>query len=196
MVFPWGDFFPWSSGPNTVSEGTVKFLFLAAKEQTGHGSYAGFAAGKPRGCSDFLFSHVLGIIIPADKYFSSLLDHLQASGEIHNHRLVYRLLHRIGRKKGQPPAGPKSLPLLKKADGTIASTFEEQQRTWLQQFAQIEAGITITWKALQTQNDGSREQDQPADLLEPKAIPTAWQIQTVLGPWTTSNSPRGHESGW
>ena len=77
IIFPWfshgENIFPMVFGA-TAFEGTVKFLFLAAKEQTGHGSYGGLALGKPGGCSDFLFFHVLGqglVNVPFWEYWTS-----------------------------------------------------------------------------------------------------------------------------
>ena len=56
-------------------------------------------------------------------FYNDLLKQIQASGEISNHRLVFRLLHRLGRKKGAGANGPRPLPMIQKPDGTTASSY-------------------------------------------------------------------------
>ena len=61
------------------------------------------------------------------QHYDTLVQQLQQSGDISDHRMVYRLLTRLGRKKGQGPKGPKPLPMLRSPDGTKACTYEDQQ---------------------------------------------------------------------
>ena len=97
-------------------------------------------------------------------FYDDLLQQIQTSGEISNHRLVFRLLHRLGRKKGASAMGPRPLPMIHKPDGTTASSYIEQQRTWMHQFAHIEAGIPRTWEELEHQHE-SQTPDMPCHDL-------------------------------
>ena len=112
-------------------------------------------------------------------FYTDLLSQLQSSGEMSNHRLVYRLLHRLGRKKGASAAGARPLPMLQKQDGSLATTFLEQQQTWMDQFAQIEAGIQRSWDEMTQQHEDPTYQHRCHDL-EPEAFPSAWQIQSLI----------------
>lgn len=112
-------------------------------------------------------------------FYDDLLDQLQHSGELHNHRLVYRLLRRLGRKKGSGTPAARPLPMLQKPDGTMTTSFTDQQQTWMQQFSQIEAGIERTWPELIAQHEAAACQEKCKDL-EPAAFPGAWQVQTLM----------------
>ena len=46
-------------------------------------------------------------------FYDQLLADIQASGEMADHRMVYRLLMRLGRQKSSAPSGPRPLPLLR-----------------------------------------------------------------------------------
>ena len=93
-------------------------------------------------------------------FYDALLDRLDHAGELHNHRLVYQLLTRLGRKKGGKAPGPKPLPMLKKEDGTFAATYDEQQRMWMTQFAAVEAGVPCSWAQLQQKHRGGSRGSQ------------------------------------
>ena len=112
-------------------------------------------------------------------FYTDLLAQLQSSGEISNQKLVYKLLHRLGRKKGAGAAGPRPLPMLQKPDGTMAQSYLEQQQTWMKQFSQIEAGIEKTWEEMTQQHEAQETHQQCTDL-EPVAFPCAWQIQQLI----------------
>ena len=114
-------------------------------------------------------------------FYDALLDTLDQAGELHNHRLMYKILNRLGRKKGGKPKGPRPLPMLKKPNGDFAATFAEQQHIWMDQFGAVEAGIPCTWPHLQARHNEIPD-DQPAIShdLEPRAFPTVWQTQKLL----------------
>ena len=114
-------------------------------------------------------------------FYDALLDTLDQAGELHNHRLMYKILNRLGRKKGGKPKGPRSLPMLKKPNGDFAATFAEQQNIWMDQFGAVEAGIPCAWPHLQARHNEIPE-DQPVihHDLEPCAFPTVWQTQKLL----------------
>ena len=109
-------------------------------------------------------------------HYDHLLATLEEAGEMSNHRLVYRLLMRLGRKKGSKPPGPRPLPMLRKEDGSCARTYQEQQAIWLEQFSAIEAGIPVTWDQLRQANE-TQQSGLPPHQVEPQAFPTAWEIQ-------------------
>eukprot|EP00435_Cladocopium_sp_Y103_P046244 s495_g13.t1 len=112
------------------------------------------------------------------QYYADLIQQLEAAGEMANHRLVYRLLQQLGRKKGAKPPGPKPLPVLKRDDGTSATSFEEQQMIWLKQFSDIEAGLSVEWSDLCIRN-AAEDPDKILDV-DPMSYPTAWEIQELL----------------
>ena len=60
--------------------------------------------------------------------------------------------------------GPRPLPMIHKPDGTTASSYIEQQHTWMHQFAHIEAGIPRTWEELEHQHE-SQTPDMPCHDL-------------------------------
>ena len=109
-------------------------------------------------------------------HYDHLLATLEEAGEMSNHHLVYRLLMRLGRKKGSKPPGPRPLPMLRKEDGSCARTYQEQQAIWLEQFSAIEAGIPVTWDQLRQANE-TQQSGLPPHQVEPQAFPTAWEIQ-------------------
>lgn len=112
-------------------------------------------------------------------FYTDLLRQLQSSGELANHRLVYKILHRLGRKKGTGAAGPRPLPMLQKPDGSMTTTYCEQQQTWMHQFSQIEAGVERTWDEMLQQHEDTSLQP-PCQDLEPHAFPGAWQVQMLI----------------
>ena len=57
---------------------------------------------------------------------------------------VYRMLQRLGKKKKSNATGPRPLPLLQNGQGGYATSHEEMQAIWCQQFAKLEAGLRIT----------------------------------------------------
>ena len=112
-------------------------------------------------------------------FYNDLLTQLQSSGEISNQKLVYKLLHRLGRKRGAGAGGPRPLPMLQKPDGTMAQSYLEQQHTWMKQFSHIEAGIERTWEEMTMQHEAQQSSPQRTDL-EPAAFPNAWQVQQLI----------------
>ena len=112
-------------------------------------------------------------------FYDDLLQQIQTSGELANHRLVFRILHRLGRKKGASATGPKPLPMIQKPDGTTASSYLDQQQTWMQQFAGIEAGIPRSWEQLEDQH-ATQSPDMPCHDIEPEAFPGQWQIRMLI----------------
>jgi hypothetical protein len=114
-------------------------------------------------------------------FYDALLDRLDRAGELHNHRLMYQVLTRLGRKKGGKAPGPRPLPMLKKEDGSFAATFDEQQQMWMTQFAAVEAGVPCSWPQLQQRHrEDSEDHQVKVHEIDPAAFPTVWQIQSLL----------------
>ena len=111
-------------------------------------------------------------------HYELLVAQLENAGEMSNHRLLYRLLNRLGRRKRSAPTGPKPLPLLRHPDGSCAKTYEEQQLIWRNQFAAIEAALEVTWDELQTAN--AFPPPFASQDMDPRAFPSSWQVQTLL----------------
>ena len=71
-------------------------------------------------------------------FYGSLVQELATAGEIHDSRHMYKLLTRLGGRKSVK-ADAKALPILK-VQGVPVRSFVEQQKLWMKQFADIEAG--------------------------------------------------------
>eukprot|EP00435_Cladocopium_sp_Y103_P032495 s3994_g8.t1 len=71
-------------------------------------------------------------------FYAALVDQLASAGQLHDAKTIYRLLSRLG---GRPPkrSSIRAHPLIT-ADGQCQPTFEAQQRLWMRQFAEVEAG--------------------------------------------------------
>ena len=111
-------------------------------------------------------------------HYDALLAQLEAAGEMANHRLLYRLLQRLGRRKKAAPSGPRPLPILRQSDGTTAQTYHDQQVLWRDQFSAIEAALEVTWEDLQKAN--AFPPPYISQNLDPTAFPSSWDIQLLL----------------
>ena len=108
------------------------------------------------------------------KFYDGLVDQLKEAGELHDFRLVYRLLSRLGGRPAHKTGQRCPLPLLKKSEGDPIGSFREQQRMWLNQFAKVEGGIPMS-------RDSLKQMMPPAVGLPPEivsldAVPTVDQI--------------------
>ena len=74
-------------------------------------------------------------------FYESLVQELGKAGELHDARHMYKLLTQLGGRKNAKSTGT-TLPLLKQ-NGVPVTTFHEQQRVWMRQFADVEAGNII-----------------------------------------------------
>ena len=83
------------------------------------------------------------------KFFDDLLEGMDDALGRGDFKELFRTLVRFGSKRVKQQQRGRPLPILKKPDGSFASTFEQQQKIWLQQFAQTEAGTQIDWATLQ-----------------------------------------------
>eukprot|EP00435_Cladocopium_sp_Y103_P025543 s4003_g6.t1 len=111
-------------------------------------------------------------------YYDQLLVRLQEAGDMHNLKAVHRALTRLGSKKAKQTSLVKPLPLLRHPDGTVATSFTEQQKIWMAQFSQIEAGTQIHWSELcRLDRPGL---GPPQDVHAPDLFPSPWQLQGAL----------------
>ena len=85
-------------------------------------------------------------------FYENLLQEIEDASQLSDFKVVYKTLTRFGSKKAKGAANGRPLPLLTKTDGTPAQSFEQQQQTWQQQFAKIEAGELIAWENLKDLN--------------------------------------------
>ena len=114
-------------------------------------------------------------------YYDILLERLDKAGELHNHRLMYKILNRLGRKKAGCRKGPRPLPMLQKSDGTCAESYRDQQTIWMRQFGDLEAGTQCPWEVLgQDRQNRLDSLNVKATDVEPSVFPTVWQTQALI----------------
>ena len=111
-------------------------------------------------------------------FYDQLLVQLQNSGSLGDHKIVFRTLTRLGRKSSRVAAGPRPLPMLKKEDGSLTSTFLERQNVWMKKFSALEAGQQMSWDTLARLDRPSPF--LPLDLPEAASFPSVWDIQEGL----------------
>lgn len=80
-------------------------------------------------------------------FYDQLLVRLQSADQAADAKQMFRILDRLGRKRAKA-GGPRPLPMLRTSDGQCLQSFQQQQQTWLRQFAEVEAGVPMTWSAL------------------------------------------------
>lgn len=61
-------------------------------------------------------------------FYDQLLVHLQQADGLGDHKTVFRLLTRLGRKTTKNPTMARPLPMLFKANGDLTSSFQERQQ--------------------------------------------------------------------
>ena len=120
------------------------------------------------------------------QWYDDWVRGIQASGEVHDHKQVFRKLIRLGRKRSGMPA-QRPLPMLKTTDGRMAKDFPEVQEIFCQQFAELEAGIKVSATALEELNV------VPPPLLQSELdvdfIPSLWQLQRTLMRFKSGKAP-------
>ncbi|CAL1126924.1 unnamed protein product, partial [Cladocopium goreaui] len=111
-------------------------------------------------------------------YYDQILVQLQNAGELHDLKAVFRLLTRLGSKKIKSGTSIRPLPALRKNDGTLATSFTEQQQVWMQQFSEIEAGVPLHWEVLQRLDRPGL--GPPKDIQCQELFPSPWELQLAL----------------
>ena len=107
------------------------------------------------------------------RWYDQWLEQIQEAGEHHDFGAVYHKLQRLGRRKKAPNAtGPRPLPLIQDKHGHQAQSYQEAQSIWCQQFAELEAGISIEYEQLDKYHRNGPHLDQSAvDLTLLPTIP-------------------------
>ena len=111
-------------------------------------------------------------------HYDQVLVRLQEAGDIHNFKEVHRALNRLGARKTKAVTKFQPLPALRKPDGTLASSFTEQQIIWMQQFSEIEAGSQIHWDELQRLDRPGL--GPPLDIQSQELFPSPWTLRCSL----------------
>ena len=103
-------------------------------------------------------------------FYDGLVDQLRGAGELHDFRLVYRLLSRLGGRPAHKTGQRCPLPLLRKPEGNPMGSYREQQRAWLQQFAQVEGGLPMSKDSLAQVMPSSV--GLPPEIVSMEVVPT------------------------
>ena len=111
-------------------------------------------------------------------FYDTMLSDLEQDSQIGDFRAVYKALTRFGSKKSKQASKGRPLPLLEKADGTFAKSFQEFQEVWLQQFAEVEAGEPVAWDTLCQQN--RRGLGIPAGEHDPQIFPDEMNLCNAI----------------
>ena len=110
-------------------------------------------------------------------FYDQLLVRLQDADQMADAKQLYRILDRLGRRKHKQ-GGQRPLPLLKAPDGSTLQSFQQQQHTWLRQFAATEAGVPMSWSALY---DLCRPGLARSDFeIDPDAFVSPWQLLQAM----------------
>ena len=107
-------------------------------------------------------------------YYEHLVTNLKDAGDLKDFHLVYRLLSRLGGRPAHKTGQKWPLPLLKGKEGHPLGSFQEQQRMWLRQFAEVEGGLPMSREPLHKMMPPSL--GLPPDAVDIEAIPTTDQI--------------------
>ena len=106
-------------------------------------------------------------------FYEQLINQLAAAGDLHDARTVYRTLDRLGARKSKRSVG-RALPMLRSA-GCPVTSHEQQQRLWLTQFAEVEAGCIMAPSEFRRTLPSTL--GLPASAFDLQAIPTLADLQ-------------------
>ena len=126
------------------------------------------------------FSKTIWPMVQRDQasWYEQWTEELQVAGDLHDHKKMFGMLQRLGRRKGLPSKGPRPLPRLRRQDGTPAETVEECQLIWRRQFAAIEGGIFASEQELAEAHVTADHFN--ADDFDMSMVPTMWELQNAL----------------
>eukprot|EP00438_Fugacium_kawagutii_P002720 Skav222422 [mRNA] locus=scaffold2890:171634:188316:+ [translate_table: standard] len=119
-------------------------------------------------------------------YFDSVVGEVDCAALSGASKDLFTRLRRLGSARIKRP-GPRPLPALKRHDGTLACTYEEQQTLWMQQFAATEAGVSVTWQSLMEVHKG--QVNIPFSDLAVEAFPQEWQLLRCLARLKRNKAP-------
>eukprot|EP00435_Cladocopium_sp_Y103_P056901 s1056_g19.t1 len=111
-------------------------------------------------------------------YYAQMIDELARQGDLRNYKLVYKMLVRLGGRPRHKHAGGKALPLLCDAQGNPVTTFHDQQKLWMKQFAEVEAGHLMSRSSLAALHHSGL--GIPAKDFDLHALPTLYDIQQQM----------------
>ena len=120
-------------------------------------------------------------------FFQALVQDIHESGEAGAFRAVFRTLVRFGSKKASRSRKFRPLPKIRKPDGSFAADFEEQQKVWLHQFADVEAGQLVHWETLVQANRPGL--GIPPGEHEIQVVPTEDQILQCIRKMKRGKTP-------
>lgn len=111
-------------------------------------------------------------------FYDQILVQLQEAGHLSDHKRMFRMIARLGGRKHKSKLHAKPLPMLRTANGSLVNSFAHQQSLWLEQFSKIEAGLHISWQALQRSDPPGL--GLPRDMQEACLFPTDWNLQSEI----------------
>ena len=113
------------------------------------------------------------------EFYDQILVHLQEAGHLSDHKQMFRMLGRLGGKKHKMKLSARPLPMLKTPDGAPVQSFAQQQTLWMEQFSKIEAGLHISWQALQKSDSAGL--GLPMDMQEAGVVPNGLAAPSCCG---------------
>ena len=120
-------------------------------------------------------------------FYDQLVHQLAQDGALHDFRSVYQLLSRLGGRPRHKSGKGRPLPLLKTEDGRVVTSFQDQQRLWLRQFAAVEGGVPVARQTLPTLMPAAL--GLPAERLDLTAIPTCEQLASKIRKMKRGKAP-------
>ena len=121
------------------------------------------------------------------EFYDRIVQEVHDAGEAADFRIMFKMLTRLGSKKGSRKTRFQPLPRVRKLDGSYAIDYKEQQRVWLQQFAAVEAGTIMqkeTLEAVQKTGLGL-----PSGVHELQVIPTQNQVLQCIRKMKRGKTP-------
>ena len=110
------------------------------------------------------------------KWYAHWLEDIDQVASHHDAVQLYRKLQRLGRRKNSLDKGPRPLPQLKDFQGGHATSFEQYQRIWCDQFAALEAGLPVNAAQLQQ----FHVQLAPGQLCDPSHLMSSHDILAII----------------
>ena len=110
------------------------------------------------------------------QWYAHWLEDIDQVASHHDAAQLYRKLQRLGRRKNSLDKGPRPLPQLKDSQGGNATSFEQCQRIWCDQFAALEAGLLVNDAQLQQLH----VQLAPGQLCDPSHLMSSHDILAII----------------
>ena len=110
------------------------------------------------------------------QWYAHWLEDIDQVASHHDVAQLYRKLQRLGRRKNSLDKGPRPLPQLKDSQGGKATSFEQCQQIWCDQFAALEAGLHVNDAQLQQLH----VQLSPGQLCDPSHLMSSHDILATI----------------